>query len=123
MTYATLNVPGFLQPVPTATLRPTRMGAALRNQANIAWMQQTFDEAKSHHSAAVMFISQADAGLRPRTGPALRCATPRPWLRAMASDGFQEFLTALRDQVIAFAKRVAYVRGDSHYFPHWQALP
>ena len=34
----------------------------------------------------------------------------------MASDGFQEFLTALRDQVIAFAKPVAYVHGDSHYF-------
>jgi hypothetical protein len=27
-----------------------------------------------------------------------------------------EFLTALRDQVIAFRKPVAYVHGDSHYF-------
>jgi hypothetical protein len=31
-------------------------------------------------------------------------------------DGFQEFLLALRDQVIAFRKSVAYVHGDSHYF-------
>jgi hypothetical protein len=31
-------------------------------------------------------------------------------------DGFQTFLLALRDQVIAFAKPVAYVHGDSHYF-------
>jgi hypothetical protein len=27
-----------------------------------------------------------------------------------------EFLSALRDQVIAFRKPVAYVHGDSHYF-------
>jgi hypothetical protein len=31
-------------------------------------------------------------------------------------DGFQEFLLALRDEVIAFRKPVAYVHGDSHYF-------
>ncbi|HMJ22794.1 MAG TPA: hypothetical protein VK513_12830, partial [Terriglobales bacterium] len=31
-------------------------------------------------------------------------------------DGFQEFLLALRDEVTAFAKPVAYVHGDSHYF-------
>ena len=32
------------------------------------------------------------------------------------ADGYQEFLLALRDQVIAFARPVAYVHGDSHYF-------
>ena len=31
-------------------------------------------------------------------------------------DGFHDFLVALRDQVIAFRKPVAYVHGDSHYF-------
>jgi hypothetical protein len=31
-------------------------------------------------------------------------------------DGFQSLLVALRDQVIAFRKPVAYVHGDSHYF-------
>ena len=31
-------------------------------------------------------------------------------------DGFQSFLVALRDQVVAFGKPVAYVHGDSHYF-------
>ena len=33
-----------------------------------------------------------------------------------APDGFQEFLVALRDEVIAFEKPVAYVHGDSHYY-------
>jgi hypothetical protein len=31
-------------------------------------------------------------------------------------DGFHDFLSVLRDQVIAFRKPVAYVHGDSHYF-------
>src|SRR6185437_15453649 len=31
-------------------------------------------------------------------------------------DGFQALLVALRDQVIAFKKPVAWVHGDSHYF-------
>ena len=30
-------------------------------------------------------------------------------------DGFYEFLTALRSEVIAFRRPVAYVYGDSHY--------
>ena len=31
-------------------------------------------------------------------------------------DGFIDFLTALREEVIAFRKPVVYVHGDSHYF-------
>ena len=31
-------------------------------------------------------------------------------------DGFQAFLLALREHVMAFQKPVAYVHGDSHYF-------
>jgi hypothetical protein len=31
-------------------------------------------------------------------------------------DGYQVFLTALRNEVVAFRRPVAYVHGDSHYF-------
>ena len=31
-------------------------------------------------------------------------------------DGFKDYLLALRDEVIAFRRPVAYVHGDSHYF-------
>jgi hypothetical protein len=31
-------------------------------------------------------------------------------------DGYAEFLTALRAEVIAFRRPVAYVHGDSHYY-------
>jgi hypothetical protein len=36
--------------------------------------------------------------------------------RDAGAAGFQEFLSALRDEVIAFGKPVAYVHGDSHTF-------
>ena len=31
-------------------------------------------------------------------------------------DGYQEYLEALREEVVAFGKPVVYVHGDSHYF-------
>ena len=31
-------------------------------------------------------------------------------------DGYEAFLLALRDEVIAFGSPVAYIHGDSHYF-------
>ena len=31
-------------------------------------------------------------------------------------DGFRDFLTALRSEVVAFRRPVAYVHGDTHYF-------
>ena len=36
--------------------------------------------------------------------------------RAAGHDGFHDFLVALRQEVIAFEKPVAYVHGDPHYF-------
>ena len=64
-----------------------------------------------------MLITQANpAGIRPiRRGR--RCAIRGRWRRPTASPTVsREFLTALRAEVIAFRKPVAYVHGDSHYF-------
>src|SRR5262249_19505369 len=103
-----------------------------RNAADMAWVQQTFAEAKTRHSAAVMIIGQADPGFDlsdgtraptrnpntlvendflPSTDPAAGGKSDVP-----APDGFHDSLTALRAATIAFAKPVAYVHGDSHYF-------
>jgi len=35
---------------------------------------------------------------------------------ATLGDGFAEFLAAVRDEVVAFRRPVAYVHGDSHAF-------
>jgi hypothetical protein len=64
-----------------------------------------------------MLISQANPGwdLSDPTRAPLR--DPRTLAQTDGQpDGFQEFLVALREQVIGFRKPVAYVHGDSHYF-------
>ena len=90
---------------------------AARNQAVIAWMRETFAEAKSEGSAAVMLISQADPGwdAADATRAPLRNATTLVETDG-APDGYRDFLLALREEVTAFRRPVAYVHGDSHYF-------
>jgi hypothetical protein len=114
VTYATLNIQGSCNNLCGDGADAEEYQA--RNQANILWMEETFDEAMTHHSSAVMFISQADPGFSesefdaPQRNPITLAETDGN------PDGFQEFLLALRDKVIAFQKPVAYVHGDSHYF-------
>jgi hypothetical protein len=120
VTYATLNIQGTCN-----NLCDSKAGAgdadpaeyAARNAADIAWMQGTFDEAKARHSAVVMLISQADPGFNDDQVQGAPTRNPETLVKDDGqADGFQDFLSALRDQVIAFGKPVAYVHGDSHYF-------
>jgi hypothetical protein len=115
VTYATLNVQGSCNNLCDTAPDPAEYAA--RNAADIAWMQGTFDEAKARHSSAVMLISQADPGwdLADATRAPLRDPKTLAETDGQA-DGFESFLSALRDQVVAFRKPVAYVNGDSHYF-------
>src|SRR3954466_14590428 len=59
-TYATLNIQGSCNNL--CDVAPDVVEYAARNAANIQWMQDTFAEAISNGSAAVMFITQADPG-------------------------------------------------------------
>src|SRR5262245_60007918 len=138
VTYATLNVQGTCNNLCSSGVGdPTDPGAqaarvaeyTARNAADIAWLESTFAQAKANGSAAVMIIAQANPGfdLSDPTRAALRdprtlaeqtqtgCC-PTNTYPAATPDGYVSFLTALRTQVIAFAKPVVYVHGDSHYF-------
>ena len=115
VTYATLNIAGSCNNL--CDVLPDEAEWFARNEANIAWMQETFDEATARQSAAIMFISQADPGWDLSDGTRAPLRNPRTLAQTDGDpDGFQDFLIALRDQVIAFRKPVAYVHGDSHYF-------
>jgi hypothetical protein len=115
VTYATLDIQGSCNNLCDTAPDPAEWLA--RNQANIAWMLETFDEAKARRSAAVMFVSQADPGWDLSDGTRAPLRDPKTLAETDGQpDGFQEFLVALRDQVIAFRRPVAYVHGDSHYF-------
>ena len=115
VTYATLNIQGSCNNLCDTAPDPVEFAA--RNAADIAWLHQTFQAARASNSAAVMLISQADPGFDatdPTRGP-----VRDPMTLAETDgqpDGFQAFLLALRDEVVAFRKPVAYVHGDSHYF-------
>lgn len=115
VTYATINIQGSCNNLCDTAPDPAEFAA--RNQADILWMQQTFEDARARNSAAVMFITQADPGFDLSDGTRAPLRDPKTLAETDgAADGFQAFLLALRDQVVAFEKPVAYVHGDSHYF-------
>jgi hypothetical protein len=115
VTFVTLNIQGSCNNLCDTAPNPAEFAA--RNAANIAWLHDAFRDARSRGSAAIMIIAQADPGwdLSDLTRAPLR--DPKTLAETDGQpDGFQEFLIALRDEVIAFRKPVAYVHGDSHYF-------
>jgi hypothetical protein len=113
--YATLNIQGSCNNL--CDTMPDAAEWSARNNANILWMQQTFDVAKLKRAAAIMFISQADPGWDLSDGTRAPLRNPRTLAETDGQpDGFQAFLTAFRDEVVGFRRPVAYVHGDSHYF-------
>jgi hypothetical protein len=115
VTYATLNIQGSCNNLCDTAPDPDEYSA--RTQANILWMQETFKVAQDRRSAAIMFISQADPGWDKTDGTRAPVRDPKTLAETDDQpDGFQNFLLALRAEVIAFRKPVAYVHGDSHYF-------
>jgi hypothetical protein len=115
VTYATINIQGSCNNLCDTNPDPAEYAA--RNAADIQWMNDTFAEATARNSAAIMFITQADPGWDLTDGTRAPLRNPQTLVETDGQpDGFHDFLSALRDQVIAFRKPVAYVHGDSHYF-------
>jgi hypothetical protein len=114
VTYVTLNVQGSCNNL--CDVAPDPIEWAARNQANIAWLRESFRHAAALQSAAVMIVSQANPGWDASDATRAPLRDPKTLAQTDGQpDGFQEYLVALRDEVIAFRKPVAYVHGDSHY--------
>jgi hypothetical protein len=115
VTYATLNVPGSCNNL--CDTSPNAVEYADRNAANIAWLQQTFAEAKAKGSSAVMLISQADPGFDLTDATRAPLRDPRTLVETDGQpDGYHDFLVVVRSAVTDFRRPVVYVHGDSHYF-------
>ena len=113
--YATLNVQGSCNNLCDTAPDPAEWAA--RNAADIAWLKATFAEAAAHRAAAVMLIFQADPGFDGSDATRAPLRDPKTLAETDANpDGFQAFLTELRNQAVAFGKPVVAVHGDSHYF-------
>jgi hypothetical protein len=113
--YATLNVAGSCNNLCDTAPDPAEFAA--RNAANIAWLKSTFALATQRGAAAVMLITQANPGWDASDPTRAPVRNPQTLAEAnAATDGFKDYLLALREEVVAFRKPVAYVHGDSHYF-------
>ena len=114
VTYVTINVQGSCNNLCDTAPDPAEYAA--RNAANIAWLREAFQTAVTRGSSAVMIVAQANPGwdLSDPTRAPLR--DPVTLVETDGQpDGFRDYLLALRAEVIAFRKPVAYVHGDSHY--------
>lgn len=113
--YATVNVQGSCNNLCDVAPDPAEWAA--RNEAAIAWLRDTFAAATARGAAAVMIVSQADPGWDKTDGTRAPLRDPRTLAETDGQpDGFQAYLLALREAVMAFRRPVAYVHGDSHYF-------
>lgn len=115
VTYVTLNVQGSCNNL--CDIAPDAAEYRARNAANIAWLRETFQQARQRGARAVMLVSQGNPGWDQSDPTRAPLRDPRTLNQTDGQpDGFGEFLRALRDEVIAFRRPVAYVHGDSHYF-------
>jgi hypothetical protein len=115
--YATINIQGSCNNL--CDDYPDPVEYAARNAAGIQWMKDTFTTAVAQNCVAVMFITQADPGFDDTDATRAPTRNANTLVEDDAqklTDGYHDFLAALRAQVIAFGKPVAYVHGDSHYF-------
>ena len=115
VTYATLNVQGSCNNL--CGDKPDPAEFAARNAADIEWLHDAFDAARRRDSAAVMLIWQADPGWDDSDAKRTSTRDARTLAETDGQpDGYQDILTALRDETVAFRRPVALVHGDSHYF-------
>lgn len=92
-----------------------------RNAANLSWMKEAFKLAKNSGSRAIMIISQANPQFENNWSGKLR---KRYLLGGLGikpnsdkrSTGFDDFLSALEKETLAFKKPVVFVHGDTHTF-------
>ena len=115
VTYATLNVQGSCNNLCDTAPDPAEYAA--RNAADIAWLHETFAEARAPP------LGGRDDHLAGRSGLGRDRRDPRPARDPKTlvqtgtdPDGYHDILTALRDDTTAFRRPVAVVHGDSHYF-------
>ena len=83
-----------------------------RDEANRAWLHQSFEVATRDGTPAVVVAIHADPGFTIPAGDRARRRV----------DGFDHFLAALAEEAKAYGRPVLLLHGDSHRFVHDQPL-
>jgi hypothetical protein len=103
LVFATIHIVGsgnFTEPFPGRTAADDRESTR-RLEAALAWLRQTFAQAKSQSATAVVIAFHADPGFDwPAAGQA----------------PFRPLLDVFEDEAVAFGKPVLLIHGDSHDF-------
>ncbi|WP_455218419.1 metallophosphoesterase [Kaarinaea lacus] len=92
-----------------------------RNRANLAWLDETFREAKNNGSKAIMILSQANPFFENTWSGKLKGRYLLNGLgikppKEKQETGFDDFLLDLEELTLDFGKPVVYVHGDTHTF-------
>ena len=78
---------------------PSMQEFAERNQANLAFLEESFAKSLAQDAAGVAIVMHANPGFE-----------------GAAGEGFQDFITAVRGFLDRYRKPVICIHGDSHYF-------
>jgi hypothetical protein len=115
VTYLTLNVQGSCNNL--CDTAPSSTEWEIRNGANITWLRESFEDGTRRGSSAIMIIAQGNPGWDQSDVSRTYLRDPKSLAQTDGQpDGYQHYLRALREAVVAFRRPVAYVHGDSHYF-------
>jgi hypothetical protein len=92
-----------------------------RKAANIAWIKQTFAEAKANNSRGIVLLTQANPGFENFWPPAAKTRyfipfIPRGQALPNPTTAFGDYIQTLADELESFDKPVAILPGDTHLF-------
>ena len=122
VTYATVNIQGSCNNLCDTDPDPNEYAA--RNAADIAWIQQTFAEAKANGAAAVMIIGQADPGFDLSDATRAPLRDPKTLVEADTNpDGFHDFLVAFRNEIDRLRQAGRLRARRLPLLPRRQAVP
>jgi hypothetical protein len=90
-----------------------------RKAANIAWMRAAFAQAKSDGSRGVVLMTQANPGFENYWPPAAKGRYFGPFLGRsnpppIPLNAFDDYISALAEEIETYDKPVAYLHGDTH---------
>lgn len=81
-----------------------------RDTANVAWLTESFAQAKAQNARGLVLVVQADPGFDlPETEEFDESTRPNV-------SGYRHFMSKLAEQTSAFKGEVLFVHGDTHFF-------
>ncbi|MBL4681569.1 MAG: hypothetical protein JKY88_12710 [Pseudomonadales bacterium] len=106
--FATVNVPGSEMNFTINNLKRAKE-AILRNEADVAWIKETFDHAQAENSKAVVIALHAGLFVEGDGG-----SFSNKLLRGGTGGAYYWIARAIRDEADKFARPVLLINGDFH---------